>query len=52
MHNNIFQEKYTGSNAYLAGWSVAMENFQQLETEEGRKKKWGRKLRDWLKGAF
>ena len=50
MYNNIFQDKYTGDNRYLTGWSVAMENFQQLESEEGKKKKFARKVRDWFKG--
>ena len=49
MHNNIFSKKFIGDAGYQHGWSVALENFNQIQTEEGKKKKWKHQIRDWWK---
>ncbi len=49
MQNNIFSKKYAGDTGYNSGWSVALENFNQIQTEEGKRKKWKHQVRDWWK---
>lgn len=49
MQSNIFSKKYAGDTGYHNGWSVALENFQQIQTEEGKRKKWKHQIRDWWK---
>jgi hypothetical protein len=49
MQSTIFDKKYLGDSRYENGWSVALENFHQLQDEEGKKKKWKHRIRDWWK---
>ena len=51
MYNNIFDKKYLGDAGYVHGWAVALENFNQLqnEAEDGKKRKWKHRVRDWWK---
>jgi hypothetical protein len=46
MWNHLFDKKYVGDNHYISGWNLALENFQQLQSEEGKKR---RKLKQLLK---
>jgi|GEM_PF-2941536 len=51
MPNNLFDKKYLGNSAYSHGWSVALSNFRELQSEDEKKsKKWKHRLRDWWKG--
>ena len=52
MQNNLFDKKYLGDSGYSTGWAIAMSNFNELQSEEGKKsKKWKHRLRDWWKGV-
>jgi hypothetical protein len=47
MRNNLFDKKFVGDSGYVQGWTVALENFNQIQTEEGKKKRWKNRLREW-----